>query len=136
MVYADNLINCDLGSLFRLHVTKQATLTMALFWRADVSASGVVGLREDGRIVAFKEKPRPEKVLNHWVNAGLLLCEPGVLRLIPSDRPSDFGHDVLPALLAAGEPMYSYTMGSGENLWWVDTPRDLQRVRDEWSGKV
>lgn len=136
VVYADNLINCDLSRLFRLHVTKQATLTMALFWRDDVSASGVVGLEDDGRIVTFREKPSPQQVLSHWVNAGLLLCEPGVLQFIPAEHPSDFGHDVLPALLEAGEPMYGYTMGPGEGLYWIDTLADLQRVRSEWEKKV
>jgi len=131
VIYADNLIDCNLNRLYNLHVDSQATLTMALFWRADVSASGVVALEEGGRIVAFKEKPKPEEVLSHWVNAGLLLCEPGVLRFIPPGQSSDFGHDVLPALLAAGEPLYGYTMGPDEGLWWIDTPEDLQRVREE-----
>jgi NDP-sugar pyrophosphorylase family protein len=134
VVYADNLIDCDLDRLHNLHTTSQAILTMALFRRADVSASGVVGLEEDGRIVAFKEKPEPEEILSHWVNAGLLLCELGVLRFIPPGQFSDFGHDVLPALLAAGEFLYGYTMGPGEGLWWIDTPEDLQRVREEWKG--
>jgi mannose-1-phosphate guanylyltransferase len=131
VVYADNLIDCNLNRLYNLHATSQAILTMALFWRDDVSASGVVGLEEDGRIVAFKEKPKPEEVLSHWVNAGLLLCEPDVLRFIPPGQPSDFGHDVLPALLAASESLYGYTMGPDEGLWWIDTLEDLQRVKKE-----
>ncbi len=135
VLYADNLIDCDLTRLYDLHMASRATLTMALFWRADVSASGVVSLDENGRISAFKEKPKPEEALSHWVNAGLLLCEPGVPRFIPPEQPSDFGHDVLPALLAAGELLYGYTMGPDEGLWWIDTAEDLQQVREEWKRK-
>jgi len=132
VVYADNLIDCDLQGVNDLHVANRAVLTMALYWRNDVGASGVVALEKDHRIAAFKEKPGGDEALSHWVNAGLFLCEPDVLAFVPEGRPSDFGHDVLPAILAAGERLYGYTMGPDERLSWIDTPQDLQRVREEW----
>jgi NDP-sugar pyrophosphorylase family protein len=125
VLYTDNFITCNLKSLGAVHCQHRATLTMALFHRADVSASGVVGLEEDGRIIAFKEKPGPAEALSHWINAGLFLCEPKVLEFIPPGRYSDFGYEVLPALLAAGEPLYGYQMGPEERLHWIDTPEDL-----------
>ena len=136
VVYADNLIDCDLQGVNDLHLANRAVLTMVLHWRKDVSASGVVALEEDHRIAAFREKPAPDEALSHWVNAGLFLCEPDVLASVPEGRPSDFGHDVLPAMLAAGERLYGYTMGPDEGLWWIDTPQDLQRVREEWQVNV
>ena len=39
-------------------------------------------------------------------------------------------------MLAAGERLYGYTMGPDEGLWWIDTPQDLQRVREEWQVNV
>jgi NDP-sugar pyrophosphorylase family protein len=125
VLYADNLINCNLQNLCDLHVIRKSVLTMALFWRDDVRASGVVQLNETGRIMAFKEKPRTHERFSHWVNAGLLLCEPRILQCIPPEKPSDFGRDVLPAMLAAGDPLYGYTMHPGESLYWIDTPQDL-----------
>jgi NDP-sugar pyrophosphorylase family protein len=59
------------------------------------------------------------------VNAGLFLCEPKVLEFIPPGRFSDFGHEVLPAMLAAGEPLFGYPLGPGETLHWIDTLDDL-----------
>jgi mannose-1-phosphate guanylyltransferase len=128
VIYADNLISCHLNRLMHLHLSSQAVLTMALFWRQEVAASGVAQLSEDGRVIAFKEKPRPDEISSHWVNAGLFLCEPEILQFIPPDRPSDFGHEVLPALLAAGQRLQGYTMGPDESLYWIDTPADLAQT--------
>jgi mannose-1-phosphate guanylyltransferase len=126
VIYADNLVNCSLERMERLHRANGATLTMGLFWREDISASGVAELDGNSRIIGFKEKPKNGEVLSHWVNAGLFLCEAGLLlQYIPPGRPSDFGHDVLPALLEGGERMYGYTMGPAETLHWIDTPQDL-----------
>ena len=47
---------------------------------------------------------------------------------IEAGRPSDFGFDVFPALLRAGEAIYGYEMGAGEGLWWIDTPENHARV--------
>ena len=131
VLYADNLLHCNLASLQRQHEISRASLTMALFWREDVSASGVADLDETRRIIAFKEKPQTAET-SHWVNAGLYLCEPEVLEVIPPGKPGDFGHDVLPALLAAGKPLYGYTMGPGESLYWIDTPDDLVSTEARW----
>jgi len=128
VLYADNLVNCSLERMESLHLAHKATLTMGLFWREDVSASGVVGLDGNDRVTGFKEKPAAHEVLSHWVNAGIYLCEARVLEFIPPGRTSDFGHDILPAMLTAGEPMYGYTLGLGENLNWIDTPEDLART--------
>ena len=128
VVYADNLISCDLRRLAAVHGAASATLTVALFWRKDVSRSGVATLDGDGRVTAFREKPSGTAVEGRWVSAGLLLCEPAVLRSIPSDVPSDFGYDVLPALLAAGETLAGYRMTDPERLDWIDTPAELEEL--------
>jgi mannose-1-phosphate guanylyltransferase len=128
VVYGDNLFDFDLKRVSEVHLANQALLTMALFWRQDVSASGVVHINEAGRVLGFKEKPRPEEISSHWVNAGLYLCEPRVMDFIPPGQTCDFGHDILPAMLSAGEPLYGYPMGAGETLYWIDTPEDLART--------
>jgi mannose-1-phosphate guanylyltransferase len=128
VLYADNLIDCNINSFYNLHLCAGATLSMALFWRQDVSASGVVKVDEAGKIIAFKEKPLPGEILSNWVNAGLLLCEPKVMEFIPPAQSSDFGYDVLPALLAAGEKLQGYLMQPEETLYWIDRLEDLART--------
>jgi mannose-1-phosphate guanylyltransferase len=128
IVYADNLIHCDLQALTALHERLQATATVALFQREDVSASGVAELDAEGRIRAFKEKPKSDETDSHWVNAGLIVCEPRVVDFVPDSGLADFGIDVLPALIEAGERVVGYRMGPRESLHWIDTPEDLARV--------
>jgi mannose-1-phosphate guanylyltransferase len=133
VLYADNLIRVNLGRLRELHSASGAVLTMALYWREDVTASGVAQVSTEGRVTAFKEKPRAGEVSSHWVNAGLYLCEPTVLQGIPPGRVSDFGHEVLPGLLAAGQHLQGYLMNSDERLDWIDTPEDLARTESAFA---
>ena len=128
VVYADNLVRCDLTRVLEQHLASSAAMTVALHWRADVSGSGVAEIGPDGFIRRFLEKPASGTTTSHWVSAGLLVCEPAVLGYIPSDRPSDFGRDVIPAMVSAGERVRGYSFSHPERLLWIDTPLDLART--------
>ncbi len=128
VVYADNVIRCDLRTLVAHHDATGATMTIALHWRADVSASGVAELEPDDRIRQFVEKPRPGVTSSHWVSAGLLVCEEAVHGYIPSRGASDFGRDVIPTMIAGGEHVHGYRMEPPDRLLWIDTPADLERT--------
>jgi NDP-sugar pyrophosphorylase family protein len=134
VLYADNLISCDVARMLALHRARRAVLTMALFAREDVSSSGVAETDGNGRVLRFIEKPRPRETTSHWVNAGLLVCEPRVLASIASSGAPDFGTDVLPALLGANELVIGYRLGRGETLHWIDTPPDLARAERSLRG--
>lgn len=133
--YGDNLSTCDLDRLFRFHREKGGLATIVLFHRQDPTASGIVGLDENDRITRFLEKPKPDQVFSHWVNAGIFVLEPEVLKAIPPEGPSDFGRDIFPALLAQGTALYGYRMSPDEGLWWIDTPEDLRKMENgKWRG--
>ena len=129
--YGDNLCYCDLDRLIAFHRAKAGLATIALYQREDVTQCGIVDLDASDRILRFLEKPRPEQVFSHWVNAGIYILEPEVLRYIPANGTSDFGRDVFPPLLAAGQALYGYRLSQGERFWWSDTPEDLQRTQQE-----
>ena len=133
VIYADNLTDCDLRKLLEFHRRKRGVGTIALFHRENATASGIAELDADDRVLRFLEKPRPEEIFSPWVNAGILVLEPEVVDLIPAGRASDFGREVLPSVLAAGNPLYGYRMSEG--LWWVDSPEDLERTRREFEIK-
>lgn len=129
LVYGDNLSTCNLTALHAQHRRRDAEVTMALYERDDPTQSGIVGLDAEDRIVRFLEKPRPEQVFSHWVNAGYLVANQAIFERIPPDGVvSDFGHDVFEPLIAAGRPVYGYRMGSRERLWWIDTVADYERT--------
>jgi NDP-sugar pyrophosphorylase family protein len=127
--YGDNMSSIDLRKMHSFHQEKTSAATIALFYREDPTSSGIVGLDQDQRIARFLEKPKLDQVFSHWVSAGIFLLEPIVLDYIPANTFYDFGHDVLPAMLVDGLPMFGYQMAADETLYWIDTPSDLQRVR-------
>lgn len=127
--YSDNIIRLDLTTLMRRHESTAAAMTVALFHRTDVRASGVARLDASDLITGFVEKP-PEGGPG-WVSAGLLYCEPSVLDHIPRGRASDFGRDVIPDLLKSGAVVAGHRLGADDGLWWIDTPSDLARVEAE-----
>jgi NDP-sugar pyrophosphorylase family protein len=129
VVFADNVIHCDLSRLRELHSRRGPVATIAVFWRSDVSSSGVAVLDENDRVDAFVEKPADGARLGHWVNAGLLLCEERVIDWIADRRATDLGREVFPGLLKSGEFIQAYRMGEAERLYWIDTPADLAATR-------
>jgi NDP-sugar pyrophosphorylase family protein len=133
--YGDNLSTCDLTRLHAFHQAKGGIATIALHYREDPTASGIVGLDENDRITRFLEKPRPDQVFSHWVSAGIFVLEPQVLQAIPAEGAPDFGRDVFPALLAQGTALYGYRMSPDEGLWWIDTLEDLERVQQMMAAK-
>jgi mannose-1-phosphate guanylyltransferase len=131
--YGDNLSRCRLDRLWAAHCAGGGVATLALHWREDVTRSGIVGLsEEDGhdRVVRFVEKPRPDQVFSHWVNAGITILEREVVEAIPPEGAPDFGRDVFPALLAQGARLTAYRLAPDEGLWWIDTREDLRRVEE------
>jgi NDP-sugar pyrophosphorylase family protein len=128
--YGDNLSTCDLHRLYVFHQAKGGIATIALYYREDPTASGIVGLDENDRLTRFLEKPRADQVFSHWVSAGIFVLEPAVRQAIPAEGSPDFGRDVFPTLLAHRQPLYGYRMSEGEGLWWIDTPEDLRRVEE------
>jgi NDP-sugar pyrophosphorylase family protein len=99
-----------------------------LHHREDPTRSGIVGLDENDRVTRFLEKPRPDQIFSHWVNAGILVLQREVLDAIPAGVVVDLGRDILPALLERDSAIFGYRMAQDESLWWIDTAQDLARV--------
>ena len=132
--YGDNLSTCRIDRLWELHQSRRGVATIALHHREDPTRSGIVGLDENDRVTRFLEKPRPDQVFSHWVNAGILVLEREVLDAIPAGVVADFGRDTFPALLGGDSAIFGYRMSEGETLWWIDTPQDLARVEQALAG--
>lgn len=128
VVYADNLYDIRLASVVAAHQRSGATVTMAVFEREDVSASGVAVMGMDGWVVGFQEKPLPGTEQSHWVNAGLLVCGPDLYDVISTAGGSDLSRDVLPLLARHDRGLRGYCLGAGERVLWIDTMRDLRRT--------
>jgi NDP-sugar pyrophosphorylase family protein len=58
-----------------------------------------------------------------------MVCERGMLDLIPEQTPSDFGRDVLPLALRRGIPVYGEPLAPDEFLIDIGTPESYERAR-------
>jgi NDP-sugar pyrophosphorylase family protein len=134
VIYGDNYCTFSLGEIIRAHLgaSPRAEMSIMLFELEDVSTSGVAVCGAERLIESFIEKPAAGETESHWVNAGVYIMEPHLLDLIP-EGPSDFGHEVIPALLAAGKRILGVkTQG---RVYAVDTPELLQRSVAELEGE-
>lgn len=119
--YGDNLTNMDLGEFWVAHRQQGEVASMGLHCDDDPCRSGIVRLDGNSRVVQFIEKPRLEQVFPGFkINCGIYALEPAILDWIPEQGPSDFGTEVFPRLLAAGQPIYGHPLRG--QLLAGDTP--------------
>jgi len=112
----DVFTNIDVGAMVDFHRRKEAKATIALTWVDDPCAFGVVETDSDGRVRRFIEKPGADQVTTHWINAGIYILEPEVLRYVPANEYHMFEKELFPLLLELGQPVYGYP-SSG---YWLD----------------
>ena len=94
IVYGDNLSSVDLGAMLRYHRSHDDPFTMLLFHAPVPETCGIAQMGEDGRIVAFIEKP--EKPASDLANAGVYVVSAEAYREIADMGGFDLGFDVLP----------------------------------------
>lgn len=128
VIYGDNLLSSfDLTGIIRFHLAKGGLGTVCLYYKDDVSISGVAVLEEDGRISRFVEKPTPGRDISHLVNTGIYVFEPDILNYIP-DGFSDFGRDIFPKILETDKRLYGIVMNS--RLIAIDTPELFRQIAE------
>jgi mannose-1-phosphate guanylyltransferase len=127
VVYGDNYLEIDLPGFIRAAEAKAGVGTLAVFEKPNVSGSGILELSCDDRILRFKEKPAPGDIFSHWVNAGLYHFQPDIFDFIPTGF-SDFGVDVIPALIRMKKRLNAYRLAGG--VWALDDPGLLDALND------
>ena len=68
-------------------------------------------------MIPILEKPAPNEVQSHWVNAGIYRFSDDILDAIPPGY-SDFGHDIFPEAIKRGKKLFAYR--SREPVWAID----------------
>ncbi|MCB0972438.1 MAG: NDP-sugar synthase [Acidimicrobiales bacterium] len=132
VVNGDVLTDLDLGRLVDFHATHGGEGTIALHQVEDPSAFGVVPTDDDGRVLAFVEKPTRAEAPTDLINAGTYVLEPQVLDRIADGRKVSIEREVFPAMVADG---VLYAMAG--DTYWIDTgtpPKYLQCQLDLLDG--
>ena len=130
----DGLTDCDLTAALAFHKAKGALATLVLKRVSVPLPYGVVLTQRDGKITRFIEKPSWSRVFSDLVNTGIYILEPEVLSFIPDEGMPDFGKDIFPALLRAGQPLFGfetegYWCDVGDMGAYMRAQRDLLRGR-------
>jgi len=122
----DIFTDLNIADMLSFHRGKGAKVTIALTWVDDPCAFGVVETDSDGRVKRFTEKPSPTQVTTNWINAGIYLLEPEVLKHVPANTHYMFERGLFPLLLELGEPVYGYPFSG----YWLDmgTPEQYLRL--------
>jgi mannose-1-phosphate guanylyltransferase len=128
VVYGDLLVSLDLAALIVFHRERQGLMTIALKTTDQPESQGMVEIDARGRVTRFVEKPRAWPADARLANAGVYIVEPEVLRLIPADRPSDWGHDIIPRLIADDSPVFARLVPGA--VIDIGTHAAYERVRD------
>jgi len=132
VVYGDVLTNLDYQHLLGFHKQKGALVTLSLYRVDNPTQVGLVEMDQDNRVTAFKEKPAADQIFTNLANAGVLICEPGVLEAIPQATFFDFGHELLPLLLVQGHKLYGLPIQDNTYLVDVGSPEKYKRAQQEW----
>jgi mannose-1-phosphate guanylyltransferase len=105
-----------LTDMLELHYAKGARATISLQWVDDPSAFGVVETDVSSKVLRFIEKPPRAEATTNWINAGIYVLEPEVLKYIPENQHYMVERGLFPALLDMGEPVYGYQFRG----YWLD----------------
>lgn len=135
VVSSDVLTNLDLKALYDYHHEKKALATVALSEVDDPTQYGIAIINEDGRILRFKEKPKPEEAFSNLVNAGIYVFEPEAFDLVPKGKNFDFSRDLFPRMLENDLPLYGFPFSE----YWNDVGRPssyLQAIEDVFLGRL
>jgi mannose-1-phosphate guanylyltransferase len=108
VIYGDVLATVDLTELARVHAANRAAATLALYEVDEPGRCGIVQLDALGRVRRFVEKPSPAQRMGNLANSGIYVLDPSVLDHVPPGEPFDFGYDLFPRLLAAGQPLFGH----------------------------
>lgn len=126
----DHVYKMDYSKMIAAHKQSGAACTIAVteVELSEASRFGIVNIYEDGRIYEFEEKPKVPK--SNLASMGIYVFNYDKLKhyltLDDQDPHSDhdFGKNVLPAMLKAGEKMMTYRfhgywkdVGTIESLW-------------------
>ncbi|NJD99115.1 NDP-sugar synthase [Thermococcus sp. LS1] len=135
VVSSDVLMNLDLKALYDYHIRKKGLTTIALSKVEDPTQYGIAIIDHNGRILRFKEKPKPEEAFSDLVNSGIYVFEPEAFDLVPKEKNFDFSKDLFPRMLENDLPLYGFPFRE----YWNDVGRPssyLQATEDVFHGRL
>ena len=130
----DHIYKMDYSKMLRAHIDNDADCTIAAIEvpLKEASRFGILNTNEDGSIYEFEEKPKQPKSTLASMGIYIFKAEKMYEYLEADDNDpessKDFGKNVLPAMLNAGEKMFAYRF---EGYW-----KDVGTISSLWEANM
>lgn len=130
----DHIYKMDYSKMLRAHIDNKADCTIAAIEvpLKEASRFGILNTNPDGSIYEFEEKPKQPKSTLASMGVYIFTAEKmyKYLEMDENDPSSskDFGKNVLPAMLNAGERMFAYRF---EGYW-----KDVGTISSLWEANM
>ena len=141
----DHIYKMDYSKMLAFHKEKQADCTIAVLDvpKEEASRFGIMNITDDNKIYEFEEKPSQPKSTKASMGVYIFTWDKLRKYLIEDEEnaesSNDFGKNIIPAMLDAGENLYAYLfegywkdVGTIDSLWEAnmdllndDLPMDL-----------
>ena len=146
----DHIYKMDYAKMLKAHKKTGAAATIAVMpvpWD-EASRFGIMNVDENGYITEFEEKPQNPK--SNLASMGIYIFDYEKLKKYLTedeqnpDSSNDFGKNIIPTMLGAGEKMVSFSfdgywkdVGTVQSLWeanmdLLETPPAFDVYNDEW----
>jgi glucose-1-phosphate adenylyltransferase len=124
----DHVYKMDYRPMIAAHRAAGADATIAVRTvpAAEASRMGICSLDADGRVVDWEEKPAEPK--SDLASMGVYVFSRAALHAWLAPERGDFGHDVIPAMLAGGAAVFGHRF---DGYW-----RDVGTVEAYWSANL
>ena len=130
----DHIYKMDYADMLREHLEHEAALTIAVqqVSMEEATRMGILNLGEDGYVEQFEEKPKQPK--SDLASMGIYIFDWKKLKenLIADENDpnssKDFGKNIIPRMLAAGEKIWPYRFAG----YW----RDVGTITSLWDANM
>ena len=116
---SDIICSLNLDDMVEFHKKKNAISTISLWPVENVSEFGVADVKDDGSIVGFVEKPKPEDAPSNFINAGAYLLEPEILDYIETGRLVSMEKEIFPQIIRDTGRFFGFKFKG----YWMDIGR-------------
>ena len=130
----DHIYKMDYAAMLAFHKRRGADCTIACIGvpLEEASRFGIMSTYEDGKIWKFSEKPKnPDSTqasMGIYIFNKKKLAEYLIADEADENSSNDFGKNIIPAMLAAGEKMYAYSF---EGYW-----KDVGTISSLWEANM
>ncbi len=130
----DHIYKMDYAKMLDAHKTRHADCTIAVIDvpKDEASRFGIMNTNEDGSVYEFEEKPKNPKSTNASMGVYIFTWDKLKNYLINDENSvgshNDFGKNIIPSMLNAGEKLYAYEF---EGYW-----KDVGTISSLWEANM